>query len=387
MIIRHNPVFHSFSRVIFFTIISLSSTLTFAEDISEPLGNPDHSENHLNAFSLKKGERLFYGLISLGENMPSCASCHYTAYTDTLNWNPSAYDIAGSYSSKSIEELRMVLMEPGGKKMTEVHAGYNLNDEQVELIHAFFINLNESQAPPKKPVINNLFIFILLHIIILLAVIDLFFTKKIKFKAVHLVVILAGTIWITKTVVVESIAVGRQKNYAPLQPIKFSHKVHAGTNGTDCFYCHNIAERSKTAGIPSANVCMNCHIIVREGTNSGKFEINKILTAYDNNMPIEWIKIHNLPDHVFFSHAQHVGAGKLDCAECHGTIKEMDVVHQVNDLSMGWCLDCHRTRKVQFVENEYYETFKDYHAQIVSGQMDSLLVAQIGGTNCMKCHY
>jgi hypothetical protein len=128
-------------------------------------------------------------------------------------------------------------------------------------------------------------------------------------------------------------------------------------------------------------------MIVREGRNSGRFEINKIIEAFDSAKHIEWVRIHKLPDHVYFNHAQHVGAGKLDCAECHGTVEEMHVVKQQNDLSMGWCLDCHRTRKVQFTENEYYNTFEDFHNEIVAGKIDSVTVEQIGGTECMKCHY
>ena len=119
-----------------------------------------------------------------------------------------------------------------------------------------------------------------------------------------------------------------------------------------------------------------------------RFEINKIVAAYEETkMAIEWIRIHNLPDHVFFSHAQHVGVGKLECEECHGEVDEMDVVYQYSDLSMGWCLDCHRTRKVQFIENDYYQIFKEYHEKISSGIIDSVLVEQIGGTQCQKCHY
>ncbi|NJK86483.1 MAG: hypothetical protein HC906_11465 [Bacteroidales bacterium] len=102
---------------------------------------------------------------------------------------------------------------------------------------------------------------------------------------------------------------------------------------------------------------------------------------------MEWIKVHNLPDHVFFSHAQHVGAGKIECAECHGPVENMDVVYQYQDLSMGWCLDCHRTHRVEFMENAYYETYKLYHEKIKSGVIDSVLVSEIGGTDCQRCHY
>jgi hypothetical protein len=135
-------------------------------------------------------------------------------------------------------------------------------------------------------------------------------------------------------------------------------------------------------------VCMNCHVIVREGANSGKFEISKLIDHVEKNKDIEWIKIHQLPDHVYFNHEQHVKIGKLDCKECHGAVEEMDRVKQVNDLSMGWCLDCHKTRKVQFMDNDYYKkTFEKYHDAIKNGEMDSIKVVDVGGTDCMKCHY
>ncbi len=164
--------------------------------------------------------------------------------------------------------------------------------------------------------------------------------------------------------------------------------MHAQDNKIDCIYCHHIAEDARSAGIPSTNVCMNCHELVREGTHSGRFEIQKILTHMDKKEAVDWIRIHKLPDHVFFSHAQHAGVGKLDCSECHGIVKDMHLLKQEEDLSMGWCLECHRTRKVNFLGNEYYEeTFEEYHEQFKNSELDSLTVAQMGGENCMKCHY
>jgi hypothetical protein len=241
--------------------------------------------------------------------------------------------------------------------------------------------------PHEKVNIIWLLGLISLIIVVLWALIELIFLRKIKIKLITVVILLGSFIWLMNILYNEAADLGRQEAYAPLQPIKFSHKVHAGTNQTDCFYCHSTAEYSKSAGIPSTNVCINCHIIVREGTNSGRFEIDKIHHAFDNNIPVEWIRVHNLPDHVFFSHAQHVGAGKLDCMECHGQVAEMNVLTQHTDLSMGWCLDCHRTKKVQFVENNYYTTFKEFHDQMAAGTIDSVTVEQIGGTDCMKCHY
>ncbi|MBA7517074.1 hypothetical protein ES705_09124 [subsurface metagenome] len=341
----------------------------------------------VNSFELKQAERLFYGLLPITREAPACADCHYTSYIDTLNWNPSAFDIAITFAGKSIEDLMKVINKPVGKKMAEVHSGYDISEEQAILLQAYLEKLNKQEVPARKPVINNLFLFILINLIGLGATIDLLFTRKIQYKALHFVLILGTAIYVSKTIIVEGIAIGRQENYAPIQPIKFSHKMHTGDNKIDCQYCHNLAEQSKSAGIPSANVCMNCHVLIVEGTLTGKFEINKISEALLNLTPIEWVKVHNLPDHVFFSHAQHAGAGKLDCAECHEGVETMNVIQQVNDLSMGWCLDCHRTRKVDFENNEYFTLFEEYYNKIKQGIIDSVLVENIGGTNCMKCHY
>ena len=320
--------------------------------------------------------------------MRACADCHYLSYTDTLNWNPSAWDIAGTYAGRNLEDLLKVVNDPAGTKMSEVHANYDITTDQAVLLQAYLEKLKRQDGPHRKPLIDNLLLFILANLIGFAFIIDLTLTHRIPYKAIHLLVILAVTVYIMKTLIIEGINIGRQKAYAPQQPIKFSHKVHAGQNQIDCEYCHNLAEYSKSAGIPSSNVCMNCHVIVVEGTRSGKFEISKIARAQETNIPIQWVKVHNLPDHVFFSHAQHVGAGKLDCEECHGIVEEMDVIHQVEDLSMGWCLDCHRTRSVDFENNAYYDAlFREYHEKLKQGEMDSVLVKDIGGTNCQKCHY
>lgn len=351
--------------------------LVFSQDTVFKIGN----------FDLKRGERLFYGLVPITREAPACADCHYTNYIDSINWNPSAFAIAETYHGKNIENLMKVINQPVGKKMMEVHAGIEIDLEQAVLLQAYIEKLHKQGAPGRKPVIDNLLLFILINIIGIAAIIDLAFTHKIPFRAVHLMIILGATVYIMRVVVTEAINVGRQENYAPTQPIKFSHKIHAGDNQIDCQYCHHTAEYSKSASIPPANSCLNCHVLIVEGTNSGKFEINKISEAVQNMDPVEWVRVHNLPDHVFFSHAQHVGVGGLDCAECHGPVEEMDVVQQFSDLSMGWCLDCHRTRKVEFESNEYYALFEEYHEQIKMGELDSVLVEDIGGTNCMKCHY
>jgi hypothetical protein len=132
---------------------------------------------------------------------------------------------------------------------------------------------------------------------------------------------------------------------------------------------------------------MNCHSVVKVGTRSGKFEINKIYRAEKSGKPIEWIRIHKLPDHAFFSHAQHANAGKVACQTCHGKVEEMDVVKQFSDLSMGWCINCHRQTKVNFENNHYYDSYKKLHDDLKSGKIDKVTVDKIGGIDCMKCHY
>jgi hypothetical protein len=184
-----------------------------------------------------------------------------------------------------------------------------------------------------------------------------------------------------------AIDLGRSKNYAPDQPIKFSHKVHAGANKIDCKYCHTTVEYSKSAGIPAMQLCMNCHVLVREGTRSGKFEIAKVVEANETKKPVEWIRLHNLPDHVFFSHAQHVGIAKVDCKQCHGQVQEMDIMKQNSDLSMGWCINCHRQTKVNFKDNHYYDNYMKLHDQLKSGKIDTIRAVNIGANDCMRCHY
>ena len=203
----------------------------------------------------------------------------------------------------------------------------------------------------------------------------------------YVVVLLIGISVHSVMAMQESQLLGRTKNYAPDQPIKFSHQVHAGQNKTDCNYCHSSATYSKSAGIPSSNLCMNCHGVVKTGTRSGKFEINKIYRAEKTGQSIQWIRIHKLPDHAFFSHAQHANAGKVACQTCHGKVEEMDVMSQFSDLSMGWCIDCHRQSKVNFENNHYYDSYKKLQDDLKSGKIDKVTVENIGGLDCMKCHY
>ncbi len=192
-------------------------------------------------------------------------------------------------------------------------------------------------------------------------------------------------------------SIGISRGYTPAQPIAYSHKLHAGDLQIQCVYCHSGAERGKVAGIPSANVCMNCHKYVRKGPETGTEEIAKIYAALDydpntgvygpNQKPIEWVRVHNLPDLAYFNHAQHVAVGKIDCQTCHGQVQEnMTVASQFAPLTMVWCLDCHKTTPVKMAGNGYYE---EYHKEMLAKHgSDSLLtVSKIGGLECARCHY
>lgn len=255
-----------------------------------------------------------------------------------------------------------------------------------------------------------------------------------------------------------AIGLGRQQGYAPEQPIKFSHALHAGKNKIDCQYCHDGARRSKHSQIPAVNTCMNCHAAVKKGPQYGTAEIIKIYAAAGFNpaamarssyyfadsvgvdarmetykawleetnadalknadtkgktekeiaaqleaikpmigKPIEWIRIHNLPDHVYFNHSQHVVAGGVQCQSCHGEVEKMEVVKQHSPLSMGWCVNCHRQTKVKFDQNAYYaheskdaagyKSYEKYHDEIKAGKRSGVTVEDIGGLECQKCHY
>ncbi|MBI5370868.1 MAG: c-type cytochrome [Sphingobacteriales bacterium] len=213
-----------------------------------------------------------------------------------------------------------------------------------------------------------------------------------------------------------AIGLGRQKDYQPEQPIFYSHKVHAGINQVNCLYCHGNAWESKQAAIPSVNVCMNCHKAIttyEKGPKlykdngdevNGTAEIAKLYqyAGFDPNTPskwdpskakpIEWVKIHNLPDHVYFNHSQHIRAGNVQCQTCHGEITAMDEVKQMAELSMGWCINCHRQTNVNFnydstKGNKFYSIYEKFHNDIKSGKMDSVKVKDIGGLECQKCHY
>lgn len=272
-------------------------------------------------------------------------------------------------------------------------------------------------------------------------------------KGVVAFVLFALVVFGGYTTVNNAISLNRQQNYAPEQPIKFSHATHAGIQKIDCNYCHDGARRSKHSVIPAANTCMNCHRAIKKGSQYGTAEITKVfasagydpstdtyydpaslssedvaelyktwiaenykkdndLTALDsegeevvaeqwegvvNSLtnevkesvygPIPWVRVHNLPDHAYFNHAQHVTVGNLECQTCHGPVQEMELLYQYSPLSMGWCINCHRQTEVEFSGNEYYQSYHNYHEELKSGERQKVTVEEIGGLECQKCHY
>lgn len=165
--------------------------------------------------------------------------------------------------------------------------------------------------------------------------------------------------------------IGVHQGYSPAQPIAFPHKVHAGDNKIPCLYCHSGARTSRHAGIPAASVCMNCHSMLEKQT----VEIEKIKEAVQLKRPIAWVKVHNLPDFVYFNHSQHVQSG-VACQKCHGPVEQMDRIEQVSPLTMGWCLTCHRE-----------------HADLPTGAFERAALRFSGpqtpasGLDCVSCHY
>lgn len=125
--------------------------------------------------------------------------------------------------------------------------------------------------------------------------------------------------------------------YEPIQPIPYSHRLHVGELGLDCRYCHTSVDKFAHANIPPSQTCMNCHSQIK--TDSPYIE--KIKESYDSGVPIEWVKVHQLPDYAYFNHSRHVNSG-VSCVSCHGRVDQMEIVRQVEPLSMSWCLDCHR---------------------------------------------
>jgi len=235
--------------------------------------------------------------------------------------------------------------------------------------------------------------------------------RKKHHKLRHLAWVVGVLLFLVITYVVYYFLMQQTTNqgYEPVQPIHFSHKVHAGDNKIDCQFCHSGVRSSGIADIPPLSVCMTCHTEINEYFGDGSKKANRNKPLYDNEIkklykyvgfngqtfqytgqkkPIQWVRVNNLPDHVHFNHSQHVVLGKLDCQVCHGEVSKMETVRQAAPLTMGWCIECHRTMEVQNLNGKYYQNYKEEHARLAKKLgVKRLTVAQLGGTECSKCHY
>jgi cytochrome c551/c552 len=383
-----------------------------------------------------------------------CASCHnifqpmtgpalkgledrhkWADHNELLKWvhNPSTYMATDAYTQGLKAQYKTIMTPFSDLTLKDV-------DAIVAYINQEVINGDKGPGPggptpEEQPDNNNAIIFGVISLILAIIALILmhinsnlkklsddaeginrpepvpFYRNKIYIALIAIIFFGVAGYYFSKA----AIGFQRQIGYQPKQPIFFSHKVHPGINQINCLYCHGNAWESKHATVPSINICMNCHRTIRDykgpmlydadgATVDGSAEINKLYkyagfdpanaTDWDISKatPIPWIKIHNLPDHVFFSHAQHVRAGKVQCQTCHGEITGMNEVKQFSELSMGWCINCHRQTKVDFnydstKGNKFYSLYEKFHNDIKEGKMDSVTVEDIGGIECQKCHY
>jgi len=404
--------YKSSAVLLLFTFLSFSS---FSQDIpTEPA-------------AISAGEQLFNA---------NCKACHRVNQKLVGPALAKVYDRAPSIDwIKSFIRNSQAVIASGDPyavnlyneyNKTQMTAFTNLKDADIMNLLAYIKKEGEAPAPPpddpnKKlsevppsqgsPEYLNIILIGMVIILILLVVILGFLVSalkrfldqknlseedkevvhsKITFSSIissrgfaFIVVFLVASIGF-KTVINGLFSIGVQQGYAPKQPIAFSHKIHAGQYEIDCKYCHIGVTKGASATIPSVNICMNCHNQIKQGTNTGEGEIAKILRAYNENKPIEWVRIHNLPDLAYFNHAQHVNVAGVECQTCHGPIQEMEVVRQHSLLTMGWCIDCHRTTDVNTKGNAYYDKLVELHEK---SSKKAMKVEDIGGLECSKCHY
>jgi predicted CXXCH cytochrome family protein len=377
----------------------------------------------------KEGEATFKG---------QCASCHAVSKQvvgpalagiqdrrDAAwinNWVKNSQAVVKSGDPYAVELFN--------KFNKSIMPAFNLSDKQIDNILTYVkvevenpVAAAPAAAAPAEGggVSNNMTLFLAIITFILLAVMLVLsrvtgsLNKLVKEKAGQLVpdsyswmsilfskkalafLTLVAFILLGYATVEQAQSLGRQQNYAPVQPIKFSHKIHAGINKIDCQYCHSGASKGKSAVIPGPSLCMNCHKAIKEGPVYGKEEIGKIYAATGWNpdsmkylnppQPIEWVRIHNLPDHVYFNHSQHVKAGNVKCQTCHGEVQEMDLLKQHATLGMGWCVNCHRQTEINFSGNNFYKDYEILHDKLKNKSISKVTVSDIGGLECQKCHY
>jgi len=417
-------------------IFILSGTLSFGQAVDsnatakiEPAGT-SASGLPSDAATIEKGKSLF---------IQNCKSCHN--YTDEVVIGPG---LKGILERRTLAWIlpwvknSQAVIASGDKYAVDLYKKYNntqmqsfdLKDEDIKSILAYVDTESKKGPAPADTktgdmkdgkstdkadsglssgyvniilgVLGLVLVLILGVLVLLVTVISKYLSNKenelseedkellnqrfdlTKFLQSRIViggVVLVFSMVVAKAGIDKLVNVGVQQGYAPKQPIAFSHKLHAGQYEIQCNYCHIGVNKGKNATIPAANICMNCHNEIKRTSP----EIVKIYEAIEKNQPIEWIRVHNLPDFAYFNHSQHVQVGGLACNNCHGEVQTMEVIQQRTTLTMGWCIDCHRQTVVQAEGNAYYDKLLATHKQTNGDK--PMKVENIGGLECAKCHY
>lgn len=411
----------SILTLVVFSFVTLSSSFAAGKDslAAAPAATPALDG---------KGEQLFK------ENCKSCHKIHEESVGPALSGVSKRHDAAWLHSWVKNSS---VMIASGDKAAVEVYERYDkavmtsfptFTNEDIDAIIAYVESVPKVDVPPVggttvttatttnegggqyDSIILGLIVVILFLVLvamfIFLAVIKRYLKDKetdldvedkellnqkfdakafvrskgfIGIVAFLFVAIAVRTCWVSA----QEVAV--EQNYAPVQPIAFSHKLHAGENQINCNYCHTGVYKGKQSNIPSLNICMNCHTYIKKGPQYGETEIKKLTDAYAAGTPIKWVRVHNLPDLAYFNHAQHTQVAGLECQKCHGPIEEMEVVKQYSNLTMGWCINCHRETAVNSKDNAYYDRLLKVHEE--SKKKTDMTAEEIGGLDCSKCHY
>jgi len=331
-----------------------------------------------------EGGRIFSRMAN--SNGETCVDCHYFLELDTINWNPSAMDLASRTQIYANEGIGKYFTSPEGDVMKKAHEGYQLSAEDESGIIAYLADIEGSPPLKAKHIKWRLILFAGMFVLLILLGVE---KRRIRRLPKTARMLIRPMVWTVILVIAFQDAVGfnRSKNYEPVQPIKFSHSIHYTDNKIDCNYCHSGVTKGKNAGFPPVSLCMNCHKHQQEGTRTGFFELRKVVQAAEDSIPIRWVRVYNLPDFAYFNHMQHVTVGGVECLTCHGEVEKRHVVRQEEDLSMGWCIDCHDETAVDF-SNEYYKLYYPaYLDSLRTGKLDSVMVSDIMGRECAVCHY
>lgn len=426
----------SFSRIFFSLALTLSFSLSvFSQDAAAEAPAPTGADP-------VKGKELFN---------TNCAACHAL---DKEMTGPALRHVADKYDKeflhkwirnnteliKAGDATALKIFNDNGQKPMTIFP--QLSDGDIDAILAYTSQEKVVVEPPVKEegtvessggsgISNNVILgalsLVLLMLIVMLFLVNNVLTKIAKANGIQVPVSEKSLpIWkaFVKNqflLVISAILfllfaayfaygylmqVGVDQGYEPIQPIHYSHRIHAGDNAIDCKYCHSAARVGKHSNIPSLNVCMNCHKNISEvapetlaeGNEFGVNYNDEIQKLYDavgwdkstqkytgKTTPVKWVRIHNLPDFVYFNHSQHVSVAGVECQTCHGPVEEMEIMRQHSSLTMGWCVNCHRETNVKVEDNEYYTKIHEELSKKYG--VKQLTAAQMGGLECGKCHY